>query len=238
MMRVHLSAAALLAASAVFPAVVAVPADAGSAPKGVPGGAVSVRVVKIVDGGTIDVTRGATKLRVRLLEVDTPERGQCWSKTATSRTATLLPLGKVAYLVADKDPKDRYGRWLYYVWNAKGVHVNRNLVRYGYGRAVLYRPNDRYIKVMRAEQKKAQRERLRIWSGTCDRTGASPTPTPTPTPAPTPAPTKPQPDTRTDPRFRTCGDANRAGYGPYYRGQDPEYAWYQDRDGDGVVCER
>ncbi|MGW0483442.1 excalibur calcium-binding domain-containing protein [Nonomuraea sp. NPDC003214] len=84
----------------------------------------------------------------------------------------------------------------------------------------------------------AQRERLRIWSGTCDRTRASPTPTPTPTPAPTPAPTKPQPDTRTDPRFRTCGDANRAGYGPYYRGRDPEYAWYQDRDGDGVVCER
>ncbi|WP_329081474.1 MULTISPECIES: excalibur calcium-binding domain-containing protein [unclassified Streptosporangium] len=24
----------------------------------------------------------------------------------------------------------------------------------------------------------------------------------------------------------------------YRRGTDPEYAWYQDRDGDGVVCER
>jgi len=42
----------------------------------------------------------------------------------------------------------------------------------------------------------------------------------------------------TDPRFRTCGDANAAGYGPYYRGKDPEYAWYQDRDRDGIVCER
>ncbi|WP_271222973.1 excalibur calcium-binding domain-containing protein [Streptosporangium carneum] len=41
-----------------------------------------------------------------------------------------------------------------------------------------------------------------------------------------------------DPRFPTCGAANDAGYGPYRRGVDPEYEWYQDRDGDGVVCER
>lgn len=40
-----------------------------------------------------------------------------------------------------------------------------------------------------------------------------------------------------DPRFRTCGSANAAGYGPYRRGADPEYAWYVDRDGDGLVCE-
>jgi hypothetical protein len=41
----------------------------------------------------------------------------------------------------------------------------------------------------------------------------------------------------TDPRFSYCYEANDAGYGPYYQGQDPEYAWYDDRDGDGVVCE-
>ncbi|MGK5739343.1 excalibur calcium-binding domain-containing protein [Micromonospora sp. URMC 103] len=41
----------------------------------------------------------------------------------------------------------------------------------------------------------------------------------------------------TDPRFATCTAAKRAGYGPYVRGQDPEYAWYDDRDGDGRVCE-
>lgn len=41
----------------------------------------------------------------------------------------------------------------------------------------------------------------------------------------------------TDPRFSYCYEANDAGYGPYYQGQDPEYAWYDDRDGDGIVCE-
>ena len=50
--------------------------------------------------------------------------------------------------------------------------------------------------------------------------------------------TPPVASTRTDPRFGTCREANAAGYGPYRRGVDPEYDWYQDRDHDGLVCER
>ena len=41
-----------------------------------------------------------------------------------------------------------------------------------------------------------------------------------------------------DPRFPYCTLAIAAGYGPYTKGVDPEYAWYRDGDGDGVVCER
>lgn len=54
--------------------------------------------------------------------------------------------------------------------------------------------------------------------------------------APPPPADPPAPDT--DPRFGTCGEAIAAGYGPYHRGQDPEYDWYRDADSDGVVCER
>jgi hypothetical protein len=53
------------------------------------------------------------------------------------------------------------------------------------------------------------------------------------TPPSTPAPTG---GGHTDRRFPFCKDLP-AGYGPYYRGTDPEYAWYRDSDGDGVVCE-
>ena len=42
---------------------------------------------------------------------------------------------------------------------------------------------------------------------------------------------------RLDPRFPTCTAAKAAGYGPYYRGSDPEYFWYRDADSDGIVCE-
>ena len=41
-----------------------------------------------------------------------------------------------------------------------------------------------------------------------------------------------------DPRYSYCTGAIAAGLGPYYRGQDPEYAWYRDGDSDGIVCER
>lgn len=39
-----------------------------------------------------------------------------------------------------------------------------------------------------------------------------------------------------DPRFSTCAEAKRNGYGPYRVGST-EYGWYQDRDNDGIVCE-
>lgn len=50
---------------------------------------------------------------------------------------------------------------------------------------------------------------------------------------------KPKPkssSSKTDPDMGTCGKAKSAGYGPYTR-DDAEYSFYQDRDGDGVVCE-
>ncbi|MGI8695910.1 MAG: GmrSD restriction endonuclease domain-containing protein [Mycobacteriales bacterium] len=63
-----------------------------------------------------------------------------------------------------------------------------------------------------------------------------PPPTTTaPLPPPTTAPGLPP--AQLDPRFGTCKEANANGYGPYYQGQDPEYGWYADRDGDGVDCE-
>ncbi len=58
----------------------------------------------------------------------------------------------------------------------------------------------------------------------------SPSPTPSPSPSPSPGGSN-------DPRYNTCAEANAAGYGPYYRGTDPEYDWYIDADSDGVVCE-
>ncbi|GIH93550.1 thermonuclease family protein [Planobispora siamensis] len=225
------STAAVLAAACLTVTFAPIAPASATVPKGTK----KATVVKIVDGDTIDVRFTATGpvVRVQLLEVDTPERGRCWHQEATARAGTLLPVGKAVRLLPDKDPKDRYGRSLFYAWNASGVFVNRNLVRYGYGKAVLYKPNDKYIAIMRAEQDKARKERLRIWSGRCG-TGGTPAPTPTPTPEPT---TPGGPDRDLDRRYRTCAEANSAGLGPYRKGVDPEYDWYQDRDGDGVVCE-
>ncbi|MEY4532283.1 MAG: hypothetical protein RI926_52 [Actinomycetota bacterium] len=51
------------------------------------------------------------------------------------------------------------------------------------------------------------------------------------------APVAPVSDGVLDPNYGTCYAAQANGAGPYYQGVDPEYAWYRDRDKDGVVCE-
>lgn len=38
-------------------------------------------------------------------------------------------------------------------------------------------------------------------------------------------------------RYGSCTEAIAADGGNYFFGIDPEYQWYEDRDGDGVVCE-
>ncbi|WP_061297380.1 thermonuclease family protein [Herbidospora cretacea] len=249
----HLSRpmAVLACAALLAPLAAVAPATAAARPKPVPAAAITVKIKKVVDGDTVDIIHKGRTLRVELLEIDAPERPACWSKAAAARTAALLVVGKGAYVLRDKAAKDAQGRHLFYVWNAAGTFVNRSLVRGGYAKAVLVKPNDKYIKAMRADQAKAKAERLRVWSGTCDSGTTAPKPSPTPSPTPTRGSTpKPDPTSSstpsptpsggggTDPRFDTCAKANAAGYGPYYKGTDPEYAWYQDRDNDGVVCER
>lgn len=40
-----------------------------------------------------------------------------------------------------------------------------------------------------------------------------------------------------DPKFGSCKEAKANGYGLYTRDVNPEYGFYDDRDGDGIVCE-
>lgn len=57
-------------------------------------------------------------------------------------------------------------------------------------------------------------------------------------PAPEPVTSPETSAEATDPRFSSCTKAIEAGFGPYTQGVDVEYGWYQDRDKDGIVCER
>ncbi|WP_430869003.1 GmrSD restriction endonuclease domain-containing protein [Demequina aurantiaca] len=73
-----------------------------------------------------------------------------------------------------------------------------------------------------------------------DNIGQAPEPEPEPEPKKTatekPAAPKPEPEAALDKRYPYCKDLP-SGFGPYVEGKNPEYDWYTDRDGDGVVCE-
>lgn len=75
-------------------------------------------VTRVVDGDTLDVRlRSGAVVSVRMLGIDTPERGRCGSAEATDNLRRLAPVGSTVDLVSDRTQavKDRYGRLLRYV---------------------------------------------------------------------------------------------------------------------------
>lgn len=73
-------------------------------------------VTRVVDGDTLRARIGASTERVRLIGIDSPERGECYSMRA-SALLRLLALGRVVRLLGDatQDARDRFGRLLAYV---------------------------------------------------------------------------------------------------------------------------
>lgn len=76
-----------------------------------------VRVVRWVDGDTVQTNRGT----VRLIGLDTPERGKCGNVEATRLAKRIAPAGSVIRLRNPKSVQnaDRYGRLLRYVNRSK-----------------------------------------------------------------------------------------------------------------------
>lgn len=99
------------------------------------------KVLRVVDGDTIDVEINGERQRVRYIGINTPERNEPCFDEATAANVELV-LGKTVELVKDVSDTDRYDRLLRYVY-VGDVFVNEKLVRQGYAEAVLYRPDER-----------------------------------------------------------------------------------------------
>jgi micrococcal nuclease len=138
--------------------------------RGVPAEARRMVVEYVIDGDTVVLAGRDGEVTVRLLEVDAPESKdrdqpvQCFAAAATRALRGLIPEGSAVRVLADRDPTDRYGRTLLYVWNRAGVFVNERLVRRGFARAVLFEPNDLYIDRMRRAEERARADRAGLWS--------------------------------------------------------------------------
>jgi len=86
-------------------------------------------VASVTDGDTVRLTNGR---RVRLLQIDAPESGECYSSEARAALASLAPVGSSVVLETDPrlDALDRFGRILRYLRRGS-VDVNLELVRQG-----------------------------------------------------------------------------------------------------------
>ena len=110
-------------------------------------------VTDVIDGDTVDVARGTTSTRVRLIGINAPEADECWSDEATAALDELVGSGPV-WLTVDTSDVDQFGRALRYVIDADGDDVGGLLVEQGAAIARSYPPDtandDRYALLQEA----------------------------------------------------------------------------------------
>ncbi len=115
------------------------------------------KVIKIADGDTFTLlTSDTQKYKIRLLDIDCPEKGQPHGKGAKQMLASFI-FGKEVWVEYKK--KDRYGRILGHVY-IQDVFVNMVLVDSGYAwHFKKYSKNEQFA----IAEARARENRLGLW---------------------------------------------------------------------------
>ena len=121
------------------------------------------RSTEVVDGDTLDVSGPRGEVRVRLIGVNAPESGECFSEESTDALAELVD-GKDLVLVDDRSDVDQFGRMLRYVETVDGVDVGAELVGAGFAIARRYPPDDARAGLYADLQRGAQRDARGLWA--------------------------------------------------------------------------
>lgn len=120
--------------------------------------AYEAKVVGITDGDTVKVlTADQETVKIRLAEIDTPERKQPWGNRAKQALSSLI-YGRTVEV--ETVTTDRYGRTVAHLYLGN-VHVNREMVRSG--NAWVYR---KYLKdrSLLDDERDAKQRKAGLWS--------------------------------------------------------------------------
>lgn len=147
------------------------------------GEAEKARVLKIIDGDTLHLSYMGREIKVRLIGVDTPEsysggKANRDARQHGSKVADELALGKKAKAslasllrgVSQVDirfgveKRDKYDRYLCYVFLPGGLCVNEELIRRGMARVLMIAPNDEHRREYMALFRKAVKDKVGIWA--------------------------------------------------------------------------
>jgi len=117
----------------------------------------------VIDGDTVEM---AGLGKVRLIGVDTPERGRCFEDAATAFTRERLE-GRLVEYELGEDGTDRYDRTLAYLSREGRMH-NLALLSEGYAKVLTIAPNDKYAPRFARAERGAERADAGLW-GACAR---------------------------------------------------------------------
>jgi micrococcal nuclease len=123
-------------------------------------------VAAVPDGDTLTLPNGAA---VRLLGIDSPNRGEPFYLEAQTFTANLIKNKKVELEYEPSYQDDKFGRLLAYVWyqeEGEKKLLNAAILKAGLARTVFYqdRRKLRYQDLLLTAEASAQKNRLYLWS--------------------------------------------------------------------------
>jgi micrococcal nuclease len=116
-------------------------------------------VMRVIDGDTFIMTGGR---HLRLLCLDTPEKGEPYADRAAAFADSLL-LNKAVKIETGKTAEDKYGRTLAYLYLGSNLY-NEMLLRAGLARIYFFEKNQRYSKELLSAQNDARKAKRGIWS--------------------------------------------------------------------------
>ena len=115
-----------------------------------------------VDGDTVQ----SGKVWVRLVQINTPERGECGYEEATTYTRNFLKLNSKTRLISDArlDSFDEHGRALGYLTKGNR-NLNLELVKYGHAKPYFYKGmRGKYATQIDNYARTAKAKRLGVWN--------------------------------------------------------------------------
>jgi micrococcal nuclease len=120
-------------------------------------------IKRVIDGDTAELTGGD---RLRLLSLDTPEKGEKFSEQATALFNRLVS-GKPVRIEYAGNRRDRYGRILGYLFVDDTLLVNRTIIDSGLAYLYLFDNAElqrNEVKQMLDAQRSAIARRVGLWS--------------------------------------------------------------------------
>lgn len=136
-------------------------------------GVIHSRVLRVIDGDTVDVDINGAKTRLRLIGMNSPETVapsvsvQCYGPEASARAHLMLDdqFVDVEY-DSTQGQLDRYGRTLAYIWLPNHVNFALTMIRAGFAREYTYSKRYLYSAQFKNAEAQARTERLGLW-GIC-----------------------------------------------------------------------
>ena len=139
------------------------------------------KVIKVVDGDTIDVEINNVSERLRLIGINTPEivdprkAVECFGKEASNKAKEILNNSNVRIEADDKSGnRGKYGRLLRYVFLEDGTNFNKLMISEGYAYEYSYDVSYKYQDEFKQAEKEAREAKKGLWAnGVCDEFNSS-----------------------------------------------------------------